>query len=350
MSESAWTIRAYQPGDEPAIVDLFARAYGKSISAAHWRWKLKQHDHALHVENVWLALDRDRIIFQYAGIPLRFEVGNDEKLGMLSVDTMTDPDYQRRGLLTRVGRHAFDTWARSGAAFTLGLPNEQWGSRTRALGWVPLFRLQWLVRMLRPAAVLARRIPLPFVSRFSLLNSIWKRYWGLRVRRKPDTKILEVQRADARFDALWRMCAENRRVSIVRDRAWVNWRYCDAPGFDYHVLLAEHGERPIGYIVYRIEAHSERKVGAIAEVFACDADARNTLIGAVVDVLDQAGVEVISTLAVSGTIEHNAFRRAGFVGRAAFGVEIIPFEADLPLEMLRDPESWMMTGGDFDVI
>jgi hypothetical protein len=348
VNGSGWTVRAYQTGDERAITDLFARAFGKSISEAHWMWKLRAHDQS--ISNVWLALDGDKIIFHYGGLPLRCKVGDVEKLCMVSVDAMTDPHYQRRGLLTRVGRRTFDIWAQSGAAFTLGLPNERWGSRTQALGWLPLFRLQWLIHVLRPASVLARRMHLPFASRFSVLNSIWKRYWNVRVRREANIQVCEVKQADARFDALWRACAMNRRVSFVRDRAWVNWRYCEAPGFEYHVLLAERETQALGYLAYRVELHTARKVGAIAELFACDEGARGALIGAAVDVLDKAGVEVISTLAVPGTLEHTAFRRAGFVGRASFGVDIIPFEAGLPMELLRDPKNWMMAGGDFDVI
>ena len=82
---------------------------------------------------------------------------------MVSVDTMTAPEFQRRGLLSEVGRSTYAHWRDGGVAFVLGLPNERWGSRASALGWIELFPLQWLTRALRPAALLARRLHLPHV-------------------------------------------------------------------------------------------------------------------------------------------------------------------------------------------
>src|SRR5262245_55554492 len=37
-----WTMRPYHPGDERDLVVLFQRVFGRPITEAHWRWKLKQ--------------------------------------------------------------------------------------------------------------------------------------------------------------------------------------------------------------------------------------------------------------------------------------------------------------------
>src|SRR5213594_2611005 len=125
-----WSIRAYCAGDEGALVALFERVFGRSISEAHWRWKLKQPPSP--VENVWLAVDEDRPVFHYAGIPTRYRLPAGEVTAMVSVDTMTAPEFQRRGLLSAVGRHVYDTWRAAGVPFVIGLPNQRWGSRTGA--------------------------------------------------------------------------------------------------------------------------------------------------------------------------------------------------------------------------
>src|SRR3954469_21051885 len=104
--QTTWTIRAYRPGDEGALVALFERVFGRPITEAYWRWKLKRLPSP--VENVWLAVCDDAPIFHYAGIPTRYRLPAGEVTAMVSVDTMTAPEFQRRGLLSTVGRHAYE--------------------------------------------------------------------------------------------------------------------------------------------------------------------------------------------------------------------------------------------------
>ena len=58
---------------------------------------------------------------------------------MVSVDTMTAPAFRRRGLLTEVAARAYEAWRDAGIAFVIGLPNQQWGSRARALAGASCF-------------------------------------------------------------------------------------------------------------------------------------------------------------------------------------------------------------------
>jgi hypothetical protein len=346
-----WTIRPYRAGDERALTALFGRVFGRAISEERYRWKLRQPP--TPVENVWLAVDGDAPIFHYAGIPTRYRLPGGEALAMVSVDTMTAPEFQRRGLLSAVGRAVYDTWRAAGVAFVIGLPNERWGSRAGALGWEPLFDLQWLARPLRPEAILARRLRLPALARLAPLGAAWNALWRLRLRRDPAVRVRLVERAGPEFDQLWERCGADAAASVVRDSAWVNWRYLDAPAFGYRVLLAERDGRPAGYAAYRVEAHAAGVAGFIAELFAAQADrpARRTLIAETLAALRAAGADNAVTLAVPGSPLERDLRGAGFLySRGAFGVQIVPLDPGLPLGVLRDPRSWNMAGGDFDVI
>ena len=52
-SSGSPTIRAYRPGDERALVELWEEVFGHPMTEEHWRWKLK---HVwCPVENVGLA-------------------------------------------------------------------------------------------------------------------------------------------------------------------------------------------------------------------------------------------------------------------------------------------------------
>lgn len=345
-----WSVRAYRPGEERQLVDLFQRVFNRSITVDHWRWKLKTLP--APCENVWLALNQAAPIFQYAGIPLRCNLFGRERFSMVSVDTMTAPEFQKRGLLTQVGRLAYDHWRAANIAFVIGLPNERWGSRANALGWIDLFPLQWLARPLRPEVLLARRSRLKPIARFKWIGSTLNRWWDRSLQTDRSISIRSIQQAGSEFDQVWNMIRSEDQISVVRDSTWVNWRYLTAPMFNYQVLLAERSGQPLGYAAYRIAAEGKRKIGFIAEVITNPQGGPvwKTLLSQVLGLLREAQVETAVTLAVPDTEGHAAFRRNGFFGRAAFNVQMVPLDSNLPIERLQDRMRWLINGSDFDVI
>jgi hypothetical protein len=344
------TIRPYRVDDEHDLVALFARCFGRSITAEHWRWKLRSWPDAL--DNVWLALADDKPVFQYAGIPTRFRLVQTPVTMMVSVDTMTAPEFRRRGLLTQVAGQVYAAWRAMGVAFVIGLPNEQWGSRARALGWRPLFPLQWLVRPLRPEAILARRLRVPFLKRATFPGALWNHLLRLRLHRDPQIETERISRADEAFDELWGSYGSDWMFSTVRDRDWVNWRFLSAPAGACTVTLARRAGRACGYSVHRISAIQDHISAFLPELFAARGDwaTRGALLDEVIVQLLSAQAEALVTLAVPGTEHYRWLRGAGFLPRQQFSVELVPLSAELPLERMLDPEHWNLSGADFDVI
>src|SRR5690348_11731237 len=106
------SIRQYRAGDESQLVALFASVFAAPIDERHWLWKLRHANSP--APNVLLAMSGGRPVFQYAGIPLAFLLDGERALGMVSVDTMTAPEFRRRGLLTRVAGEAYARWRDAG--------------------------------------------------------------------------------------------------------------------------------------------------------------------------------------------------------------------------------------------
>lgn len=345
-----WRARPYRPGDEKHLAVLFEEVFHHPMSEDHWRWKFKALSSP--VENVGLAVDpADRPVFQIAGIPCRYQLAGREGTVMVAVDAMTAPACRRQGALKQVGRALFESWRAAGVSMAIGLPNEQYNKAV--LGWQTLFPFRWLLRPLRPEALLARRLGLPLLGDARFLGRLWNGLWHRPRGRSGGIAIRELEGAGRELDLLWERCREGIALSMVRDRSWVAWRYFAAPHVQYRVLMAWRGGEPAGYAAYCIRVSGDRRWGMIPEVFAAPRDAPvvRALIDEVVRRLRSADVDGVATLAVPETWLYRAFRRAGFLfSWGAFSVECVPFAPSLRLGQLRDRERWYLAGGDFDVI
>jgi hypothetical protein len=350
VSPRPWLVRPYRDGDERELAALSGRVFGRAMSEAQWRWKLR---HASPVDNVWLAEHEGRAIVQCAGIPTRFHLPSGEATVMVAVDAMTDPAFRRRGLLSDVSRVMYDGWRDAGIPFVLGLPNEQWGSRAAALGWQKLFPLQWLVRVISPTALASRKLGWR-AGGLRSLDRIWNRMF--RVLSPPDRTIAVDRASEAgpEFDRLWNDVAPSSRFSVRRDATWVTWRYLSSPYLRYIVLIARRAGEPCGHVAIRLPTPpASSTIGLIADLVVRPGDkgAWRALVDAAVATLEAEGLEAVATLAAPGTSMYRGLRRAGFLRYwGAFSVECVPLAASLGLDDMRVPGNWHIAGGDFDVV
>jgi hypothetical protein len=349
-AEGDTVIRPYQADDLPDLVQLFARVFNAPITAEHWRWKLLANPSPAC--NVWLAASGGRPVFQYAGIAQRYRLDGAGAVGFVSVDAMTDPDFRRRGLLTRVVTRAHAAWRDAGAAFAIGLPNQQWGSRTRALGWEELFPLRWFVRLLEPQAWLARRLRFPLLRYLSPLAAPWNALFDARIPRDAALGVSDVTRAGPEFDELWVNLCHHFAFSAVRDAAWVNWRFLDSPVRRYQVIAARRGDRLAGYLAYRMVEREARVAVRLAEIITAPGDtgAAGRLLAELIARARARRAESIATLAIPGTAPALALRRAGFFEGPDFSVQLVRLANAPALEDMRDRHRWLMSGADYDVI
>jgi hypothetical protein len=349
MNAAPWHIRPYQPGDERTLAALWTEAFGRPMTEEHWRWKAKGR--ATTVENVGVAVAADdRPIFQFVGIPCPAVVLGTPRTVMMGADVVTAPDFRRRGVFPTTARKLFDSWRDAGVALVLGLANDRWRAQADALGYERFFPLQRLVRLLRPERVLARRARIPALGRLRGLGSLWNRVWDRAV--PSEVVIRPLSSATLEIDAVWALAAPHVETSIVRNHAWVAWRYCACPYRSYHLTLAERAGHPVGYAVHSFVRQNGMTSVLVPEIFAPgDPHALRALVRDVVARGAAGDADNVVTFAVPGSSIGRELRRAGFlVGRGGWPLEVIRLDSSIPRDALRDPSGWWLTGGDFDVV
>jgi predicted N-acetyltransferase YhbS len=348
VERPSFAVRALEPRDATSVAGLFADVFARPMTEAQVSWKLLRTPAVSAAPPSFVAECDGRLIGQYAGTPTRFSVDGETRIGLHGCDVMTAAEFRRRGVLLALGTAAHEAWRQAGLVFVTGLANAAWGTRSAALGWVNLFPLRWVALRLRPELALARQAGVPALERREEIGAAWRALTALRSPRDPSVQVRPLERPEDGIDALWDACRADWRLSVVRDRAWVEWRYLSAPAPRYRVLYATRRERPSGYVAF---THKDR-VGTIAELFSArdDAGARAELLRAACAELLAEGAEVVTSLLIPGSAFWDSFRRAGFRPRGAYTFEIVPLDPAVPIEVLSDPGRWNLAAGDFDVV
>jgi hypothetical protein len=343
-----------RPGDEPGVTELAAAVYQRPMSLAQYRWKVLGSSWPANAPNAFVAVDGERVVGHYAGTPLRIKLGQQEILAYHGCDVMTDAAYRRHGVLTALGQAANAAWVASDAAFQYALQHAGWGSRLAYLGWQVLFKAIWLARPLHVEDAAVRRFAWagPAKPAIGAGGRAWHAAWSAPL--AAAAKGVDVERCErpgVEYDALWDELKSHYEATLVRDRAWVAYRYTSAPGYDYRLLLARRANRPCGSLVYRLTTDGVRTTGWIMDLFTAPGDraTRAALLRAGLDDLYRAGAGSARFLVPEGIPLERELRRFGFfTSPGHYDVSMVPAKPDQPAPAFCDPTRWLAMLGDFD--
>lgn len=349
------------------MLSLYRRAFGRARPEEHLTWKLLTRPSDF--DRMWVAVlnESGDIVGHYGGIPVRIKLGAQIVEAVHAVEAMTDPEHRRKGMLTALGSAAHAAWSAAGREFVTGLPNDQWGTRNRALGYLPVFPMRWLRFPIQLERALWNKRDVPAVGRVAgylpllVASRVWRALTSLRNRTVRNGIVVRPLRSgdEALLNTIWEYASPGWPHIQVRDSDWIAWRYLGAAPEPYHVQIAISAvggsSRPVGYIAYRVLTHSGRTTGFIADLFVA-AGAQGVgwgLIKAALSALSRDGAGTVMTVAPPGSPLYGMFRQCGFIqasAEASFSFELVPLNTALSVDDLSDPADWHLTGGDFDVI
>ena len=313
-------------------------------SAAYYRWMY--YDNPAGPAFGFLARHGDRIVSSFAVAPKVMQVGGRRVRVGKAMDMFTDPDYQGMGLIKRCAERVFaaareagiDGWYVTPSVNSYPIFKGKWGYRED-------FELVYRARILDLEAVLTA--VRPSVGR--AVGRVANRTLGPLLRRAPRVpagwSVTELPRCDERTDALWDEVAGGYRVAVVRDAAYMNWRYVDNPD-DYVVLGLGRGGSLRGIVVVKSTLKKGLTVGEIVDL-VCAADDSATLrllLRVAVDRCRELDCGLVETWSIRGTWLDHQFMRAGVaIRRTRVNFLISP---DYPDPLIYDKDAWLLTQGD----
>ncbi len=379
-SERRWTIRDYAEGDERAIIALFEQVFGRTMgaseSAEHWRWEFARNPTSTPtLELVW---DGERLVGQYAVSPRRVWFCGAEQLAALSLDTMTHPDYGRQGIFSASAEACYARMGERGFAFVYGFPNaNSIHGFEKYLRWKTVMPTPVHVKALDLGRYVAGKLGQPQLAPWlgkasRLLLRAPTVIEGLVERARSgggpgeSFAIAEFPDFDSLVgvDELWARCRDQHRLWVIRDRAYLRWRYDQRPESNYLRLAIrrpDHDEL-VGWAVLAIAEREQGRTCFIMDVVvdATLARAMPTLLRAIEDHARERECALISAMVGSGSRWRTTYLSHGYLPlpeqffpqELYFGARVLAESANLDLDraLLLHPESWQLGWGDIDVI
>ena len=339
--------------DRGPLEAMYREVFGAKAtenSRERWRWQYEDNPNCPpEGPEIWVAKEGDRVLGQYATMPVRLKVLDKFLRASWGMDVMVGPNLQRKG----VGSRLFLYWDQQvEASLGLGLSVSSY-TLFRKLNWEDVGPVPCFSKVLDVRGLLSRRLGAagaavlaPFVSLF-----LWLVF---PERRTPARATVETRPVtepfDDAYDALWERVAPHFDFIAERKTRYLEWKYRRVPHVSYDVFEAHRDGELSGYIVLRLTKRNGVPLALLVDLLARPED--KATIGAL---LDQAfawarerGAARMQTFTfdrrIASRLANKGFMR--IESPMQFCVRIRSDHVDE--RFFRDTSRWHVTFGDSD--
>ncbi len=346
-------IVGYSPAYEREVFEFCKQAWPHRRSdwiEPRWRWMYV--DSAKRLEKppqVWLYRDQGKIVGHHGAQQVAFQIGNEVRKTAWLVETMILPSHRERGLGA-----SLVIQSKEDMPFNLSLgQTDQMRGILERLGWKRVAPLQTYMLPLDPSQLVKGKVPAVVAP----LASGWMRLrqGALQLRhgqRRNAMDFRKVERYSLEHDRLWERVAKCYPCATVRDAGYLNWKYVEQPGQDFHRLDVLIEGKLIGSLVLAIQEpnpkYRYRRANIVEMVTSTEPSAIESVIEVAVRYSRQAKAAALNMHVICPPIE-NVLEAFGFVKRASTRFLLALLDARVNACLLLDPMKWLVTQGDSDI-
>lgn len=338
VAPAPFALVPYDPSKRDAYLGLLREAWGDgSMTAAEFDWWFTGNP----AGSVMSTAEIDgRVVGVAAHSLARMVLGGRETLGQFSVHATTHASARGLGIFRALELRHEELGAERGSQLVLAFASAPTSPLfTGPLGWSPIDARRVWLRPLRGALrrVAGRRVAAgPAITADGSGGPLAGRDGdaGGRVRR--------VERFGAEADAAYRALAPRLGNHVVRDAAYLNWRFLDSPR-GYRAFAATGGD---GFAVLGHKLHKGVSLAVVAECVAPRREAVALLRRCLAEAR-RLGAEAAAVVPPAG-LSRGDLLRLGFVPSHVtldFMGKALPGAAD-PLDTRAD--AWRVSLGDTD--
>ena len=319
-SDETWTSSRYSHEDAAACLDLLRRVSPETDAGeAYLDWLLERGPAGPAIGVVAKDAASGRLIGQAAMAPIGVRLSSNPATAGLALNPLIDADFQGRGVALDLLRRLDAIAAEENVAFSYAFPDDaSLPVLVNQGGFKEIAALSLLIRPLRPERLAAKTTGSRVLARTtSIARSVW-RMPAPSVRQKdvPGLTIDQVTDFDEPFAVFWNRVQGCAPLIVVRDSAYLNWRYLEAPGREYVAFAARSEGKVRATMVLRSGLLGRLSTGLIVDLIV-EASGEGRAAGRLL--IEHAGeyfrdqdLDMLATLSLRHTDEFRLFRASGF--------------------------------------
>jgi len=355
--------RPYDPSrDTAALEKLFRESFPESYSAGVFGRYQKWMNGSPAGPGIQLvADDRGRLAGALSYVRQRLCGFGRTYLGALATNAMTSDDYRRRGLYRNLSRYGFEVLGSFGADFVYGYTVRPGVLRAELrIGYHIIGDSRVLAYPLQPVRVAASKAPWLGAAGglsplFRAASASFLRHRLRRVSGHGAVRVEEVTGFDPRVDELIGARRALPRFEVLRDAAYLNWKYVEYyKGSErFRLFLALEGPRVVGFSVCGRLDMNGLDGAAILDMGSLpdrELEVSGALLAAAAHWAMDSGAEVLGCMVDDGAVLSGLLRRVGFLDTGLrFRAIFQSLRPGLP-EAVRSKGHWHHMWGGSDTV
>ncbi len=353
------TIREYREGDEASIMKLRGLVLSGPKDMDWWVWQHKQNPAGPAIISVAEDEVTNEIVGHFCHIPLRVKVKTMTHIIIQGIDTMVHPNFRGLGVYNRIRDRNHEIIRLKNVLFTYTYPNKLMYRIHKDARLKTIFKKTPLwIKPLKLKNIVTRYLNNDSLA--SLIAAIGKglvRITDRSIDYEIRTQVREVKEIDERFDYLWKQASSLHEIMLVRDRAYLNWRYVKKPDADYTIYISEDDNQLLGYVVLRNLEDNGLRIGWIADMLTSskDSPASMDLITRAIQYFRITGMDVALCVMPPKVYLKNSLGKCGFLfvsrlRKKMNAIRIRLLKPEYNDSLVNNPNNWYLTRGDSDLI
>lgn len=288
---------------------------------------------------------------QYLVIPVKFNINKAQVSGSLSLNTLTDPKFQGKGLFTKMAKATYEDCKISDAYFTIGFPNpKSYPGFVRKLDFHHLGDIPLLVKPLNYGKII--------VSYFKKSKEKHGGTIKLDNITNKSIKLIDFnnKEEERKINIFWSSIRQQYKVSTDKSFTYLKWRYNEIPTREYKLYYYEEDNIILGIMILKAAHVWGFNVGIIMDLLVSNNNKKvgKKLLKHSRQIFSNANLDFITALH-SNSNEYLIFKQSNF-----FEVpqKLLPQKVHFIVkqnkefsksDLLFQLKNWKLTFGDYDV-
>jgi ribosomal protein S18 acetylase RimI-like enzyme len=344
------TIRRYREGDEEQILRLRKLCFGSS-DLDEWIWEFKRSPLG---SLMMVAEAKGQIVGFRAHLNVKMKVGDEVVKGSIACDSMVHPDYRRRGLWRKLSRMEWEESTKEGNTLSYSFSNKV-SFKYKPKENIAICRVPILVKFFDTYGEIKKRVGNQILAKILsiFVNSFFRVFYRVKKCPPVETVLLsEITEFDDRIDSFWSQASTAFKIAVVRDKEYLNWRYFQRPNSNFKVLLAEDGNKILGYIVFSVQRIFDDRIGYIIDIVTHPdrPEIIPFLISSAIDRIRKEKASLILCKMMKNNAYYKIVRKNGFIQVLGSHLVARINQSKVSEVFVRDPNNWYLTFGDSDGI